>query len=450
MSRIVRNDPYLTREDTGADEGQTPAIQHYEKQNGSDGATSNTVFTLSKPYVTGSNTLVIYVNGQKAELLVSATDETEYEETDGNTVTFGASLLDADVVEFMVYGTYFIQDTDNFVVKADQNNSNVLCNGDMRIAQRDTSFVSPSSGYLLDRWVWYGAGGYAHTFTQDTDHPEYATTSQLNKRSLKMDNTTADASVAAADYFLMSYALEGHDFAPLYGDYMTLSFWIKATKTGTNTVSFQNNAVDRTYIVEFDVLASDTWEYKTVTISMTESSGTWLYTTSVGLWINFCFMAGSNNHSTADQWNSDGKFATSNQVNHNDSTSNNIWLTEVKLEAGSVATPFVYRPVAEELALCQRYYEEGIQTQGVATVYNASYIQTPHIAFTTSKRTSACTMTFSNVSWLPAAGGYGTIGAIYSTSRDQNRFSSIYNTTSGTVGHAGKIQFDWVAEDDLG
>ena len=118
MSRILRADPYLTREDTGADKGRSPAVQHYEKQVGSDGSASNTVFTLSKPYVQGSNTLLVFMNGQKAELLATATDETSYEETSSSTVTFGASLLDTDVVEFMIVGTYFIQDTDIYVTKS--------------------------------------------------------------------------------------------------------------------------------------------------------------------------------------------------------------------------------------------------------------------------------------------------------------------------------------------
>lgn len=41
-------------------------VKGYQKQLGSTGA-NNTVFTLSNAYVMGNNTLLVFVNGQKAE-----------------------------------------------------------------------------------------------------------------------------------------------------------------------------------------------------------------------------------------------------------------------------------------------------------------------------------------------------------------------------------------------
>ena len=103
---------YIQKTSTGADTPAVSAIQMYEKQVGSDGATSNTVFTLQSPYVIGSNTLMVFVNGQKIEKVTSATLTTEFEETSSLSVTIGASLLDADVVEFIVAGAYILDSTD--------------------------------------------------------------------------------------------------------------------------------------------------------------------------------------------------------------------------------------------------------------------------------------------------------------------------------------------------
>lgn len=97
---------YLEKVKTEADDPNISGLQMYQRNVGSDGASGNTVFALTSPYSPGSNTLFVYVNGQKATLEVAATLANEYEETDPYTVTFGASLLAADVVEFIVIGAY--------------------------------------------------------------------------------------------------------------------------------------------------------------------------------------------------------------------------------------------------------------------------------------------------------------------------------------------------------
>jgi len=97
---------YLEKIKTEADDPNISGLQMYQRNVGSDGASGNTVFTLANPYSPGSNTLFVYVNGQKATLEVAATLSNEYEETGPYTVTFGASLLAADVVEFIVIGAY--------------------------------------------------------------------------------------------------------------------------------------------------------------------------------------------------------------------------------------------------------------------------------------------------------------------------------------------------------
>jgi len=360
MSRIVRADPYLTREDTEADQGRTPAVQHYEKQNGSDGQTSNTVFTLSKPYVQGSNTLVVYVNGQKAELLVSASDETEYEETTASTITFGASLLDTDVVEFMVYGTYFIQDTDIL-----QPSSNVIINGDFNIWQRDSSFAAIANDtYHTDRCFYGKVGAMVHTVSRSTDVPTQVESGHLSNYSLLTDCTTADASIAAGDILIQQYAIEGYDFAPFVGNYGTLSFWVKGTKTGIHCVAFTNGS-DRSYVAEYTINTADTWEKKQVTVNFNFSGGTWAYDNSLGMKITWALACGSTYQTTADAWQSGLFYGTANQVNACDSTANDFRLAQIKMEIGQIATPWRPRPYKDELTLCQRYFCK-TYNQGVA------------------------------------------------------------------------------------
>ncbi len=86
------------------------AIQSFDTQLGSAGASGNTVFTLPFSYIPDTNTLLVFINGQKAEVKVTATGSTQYEETNSQTVTFGAALLSTDLVEFIVAGAYIIED----------------------------------------------------------------------------------------------------------------------------------------------------------------------------------------------------------------------------------------------------------------------------------------------------------------------------------------------------
>ncbi len=83
------------------------------------------------------------------------------------------------------------------------SNRNVVINGEFQISQRATSTASiTGAGYhTCDRW--YTTLGTAGTWTQSqsTDVPAGTTF----RSSLKMDCTTADASLAAGDRLMLSY-----------------------------------------------------------------------------------------------------------------------------------------------------------------------------------------------------------------------------------------------------
>jgi hypothetical protein len=242
------------------------------------------------------------------------------------------------------------------------SNRNLIINGDMRIAQRGTSFTSSGSGlFTLDRWV---SGVHTGTgdgnMTQETDAPTAIQSGTAFTHSLKFQVTTANTNIQATDRKYHVYRIEGQDLAPAgFGQagqrYMTLSFWHKHTKTGTHSLAINNAARNRSYPMEYTQATTNTWEKAELTFPV-DTTGTWLGGNGIGMWIFFGAAFGSNYAGTVNQWGSSQKYGTANQVNNYDSTSNSMQFTGVQLELGDTATPFEHRSYGDELARCQRYY----------------------------------------------------------------------------------------------
>jgi ribosomal protein L27 len=240
---------------------------------------------------------------------------------------------------------------------------NLIINGEMIVSQRGSSFVSVSSGdYTLDRWSYSATDTSGVVdITQDTDKPTIVADGAFTyfNNSLKVDVTTADASMDAGDTSLILYKLEGYDMYPIYkSNEFTLSFWVKSNKTGTYCVSFKNSASDRSYISTYSISQADTWEKKTVTVDFLDASGgTWNLTDGTGLAIHFMLMCGSTYQNTADTWHDGNYLATSSQTNLLDNTSNYFNLTGVQLEIGNEATYYDHIGYGETLRRCERYFQ---------------------------------------------------------------------------------------------
>jgi len=239
---------------------------------------------------------------------------------------------------------------------------NIIINGDMSLAQRGTSTASitTSGYYTVDRFNLGITTLGTWTQSQDTDVP----TGQGFAKSLKMDCTTADGSPGSNDVLQINYKMEGQQLQYLKkgtssAESTTLSFWIKATKTGTNIVELFDLDNSRQISKSYTVSSSDTWEKKTITFAG-DTSGAFGNDNAASLQLDFFFGAGSNYTSGTlnTSWNSN---TTANravgQVNHADSTSNNIYITGVQLEAGTTASDFEFLPFDVNLQRCQRYYQ---------------------------------------------------------------------------------------------
>lgn len=340
---------------------------------------------------------------------------------------------------------------------------NAIINADFNIWQRGTSFAAIAHGaYSADRWLYHKVGTMVHTVSRDTDVPTQVESDHYSNYSLKIDCTTVDSSIAAADLCAIQQRIEGYNFAPFVGKTATLSFWVKATKIGTYCVAFVNSGADRSYVSEYTVNQVDTWEKKTISLDFDYSGGTWDYTNGIGIQIKWALAAGSNSHTTADTWQSGNYIATSNQVNACDNTANNFFLSKVRFEMGSVATPFEYRSIQEEIALCQRYFQKSydfttdpgsavnagrrwIEITGVA---NSTYDIDTDVDFAVEMRT-APTIT----SYSPTSGTSGKArasGTDYNASISSESTHGFHNNISVTAAStARQIQFQWAAEAEL-
>ena len=239
---------------------------------------------------------------------------------------------------------------------------NLIINGDMRIAQRGTSYTG-TNGFALDRWRNSENTDGVTTLSQQSDGP-YTEDGHF-KYYLQINVDTADTSMAATQYAGAFYKVEGYDFdCAGYGNSqartLTLSFWHAHSEPGIYCIAFRNDGggSNRNYVLEYTQDVADVWQKTTITFPG-DTSGTWTETNTAALSIFWTFCQGSQYAtSNLNRWfNGTYYHASTNIINMMATQNAKFRLTGVQLELGKVATPFEHRSYGEELALCQRYYE---------------------------------------------------------------------------------------------
>jgi len=315
------------------------------------------------------------------------------------------------------------------------NFRNIIINGDMAVAQYGTSTASvASNGYhACDRWRYAESSSAVVTISQDTDVP----TGQGFASSFKIDCTTADASLGAAEYVLLQQKFEGQNLQYLKkgtssAQSLTLSFWVKSTKTGTFIAMLYDRDNTRQIAKSYTVSVSDTWEQKTITYAG-DTTGALDNDNAASLELWLWLGVGSNysSGSLSTSWATETAANQAvGQVNAVDSTSNNFLITGVQLEAGSVATDFEVVPYGQNLERCQRYYIKvspkvssvtgrGYQSSGAVI---ASRFQFPVFMRTEPTCAIAGTWSVSNLTGNPAFNSFDesgfTLGATTSGAGD--------------------------------
>ena len=248
---------------------------------------------------------------------------------------------------------------------------NMIINGDMRISQRATSVSASNNSYnTLDRWnTWinYNSGGV--TMSQASAAPPGF------YKSLQFYN---NGNATTPQYHFVEQKIEAQNIPQLKmgtndAEYMTLSFWVRSSRTGTFNVEFSDDDGSHHAVKKYTINNAATWEYKTITIPPATNTGVPTYDNTVGLTVHW-WLAGSGSYNGTS---ADGTWQTYSTTRRNDGgnttfTDPDYWnITGVQLEVGKNATDFEHRPYGEELALCQRYFQRiGGEGSGGSADYN--------------------------------------------------------------------------------
>ena len=244
---------------------------------------------------------------------------------------------------------------------------NLIINGDMRIAQRGTSFTSHPS-YAVDRFRWGFSNHSAGTITvsqqslSSSDTPYTLGFRKYTRMAL------GQAGTAAANTAInLTYKAEAQDIATSGWNYtstssfITISFWFRCSTNQTFVGEFQSkDGTAQAFTFTFTASGNNAWTKITKTIPG-DSNIQIDNDNGAGLdfrWYPFYGTNYSTSGHTLEQW---GAYSGSDIVPDMAST----WLTAgastfdvtgVQLEVGSQATAFEHRNFGDELLLCQRYF----------------------------------------------------------------------------------------------
>jgi len=257
---------------------------------------------------------------------------------------------------------------------------NMVINGAMNVAQRSSSVtgIGASDGYFTcDRWrIGTGSSAGRLTMTQTADGPN-----GISANCIKLDCTTADTSIAAAEYLLIQHRQEGQNLQRIGkgvvgAKQITLSFYVKANAAFTFGCELFDNDNTRQITKLYNTTTDWVRHEITFPADVDDGSSPFDDDNARSLDINFWLHAGTTyaggTLNTASWANDTSANRAAGIDSFFSSTDNNFFLTGVQMEVGPVATEFEQEEISTTIAKCQRYCYQDDTANHFLRSFNAS------------------------------------------------------------------------------
>lgn len=249
---------------------------------------------------------------------------------------------------------------------------NPIINGNMDFWQRLTSMnLTTVGGRAADRhkaWT-IGATSKSININRSTDLPSGLV--QAAQYSLEAVNNTAVASLTSGEYVIpFEHMIEGTFFQPIYGKEFTIGFWMWTAHTGNVPLTIRNGAQSFTYATNIAV-ASTGWNYYSVVIPY--NANITVLDNNVAIFLTIGCICGSTfQTATLNAWQAGNFISTTTATSWIATTGTKLRFAQMQLRAGTWAADdlknsFVRTGInyADELALCQRYFEKSYDVETV-------------------------------------------------------------------------------------
>lgn len=317
-THLATGDTVVKRDSSGDATFRYTTATYHSMSHSVASRSTDTVFYSSTDNYIRKNTLA----GFKASLGLNNVDNTR--DVDKPVSTAVQTAIDASIVT--------------------SRNKNKIINGNFDIWQRGTSQTSSEYG-SVDRW----ASGRVGSNNKISRQAFVLGQSDVPNNPVFFVRNTVTSVAGANNYALLKQKIE--NVSTFSGKRVTISFWAKADTNRNIAVELEQSfgsggspSASVSGIGKQLVALTNVWQKFTVTFDVPSISGKTLGTDGNDCLIpHFWFDAGS------------AYAARSANLGHQSGTFD---IAQVQLEEGEVATAFEQRHIADELALCQRYYNQ--------------------------------------------------------------------------------------------